>query len=117
MLTLRSSVRVAVVALIIGACGSDEASTDASSCSTEICRAFSSIATELNCGPIDETQCKCDDGCGAEARAYIDCLAQDVTQCRCEEPGRLNCEGGFKPSEGPALCIAENEAHEGCRDR
>lgn len=118
MLKLVLASRLALLALALCACDSDEdMGMDASSCSTDVCEALSPIAMELGCGPIDETQCKCDEGCAAEARAFIDCLAQDVTQCQCEAPGRLNCEGGFKPGEGPALCVAENEALEACRAR
>ena len=109
----------ALVVLALFACSSDsdDDHDGSAECGTEQCRALSSLADELDCGPIDEAQCACDDGCGAEARAFIECLEQDVAQCRCEEPGRLNCEGGFKASEGPALCIAENDALERCRDR
>ena len=46
----------------------------------------------------------------------FDCIAEDLSQCLCENGDDLNCEGAFKPNEGPAHCIAEHEQFERCKD-
>ncbi|MFO7181320.1 MAG: hypothetical protein DIU78_021640 [Pseudomonadota bacterium] len=50
------------------------------------------------------------------ARAWVDCAATDREHCYCEsDDGDLNCEGSFKPNEGPARCIAEEKALRACQ--
>jgi len=45
----------------------------------------------------------------------IDCAATDLDQCLCEATdGDLNCEGAWKPDEGPARCIDEQQALAAC---
>jgi hypothetical protein len=46
---------------------------------------------------------------------WFDCVAKDKAQCICEsDDGNLNCEGSWKPNEGPARCIAEHTAFVEC---
>lgn len=59
--------------------------------------------------------CVLDPACESQAQAWMDCVAQDLSQCLCESgDGELNCEGSFKPNEGPARCIAEFGAFDTC---
>ena len=44
----------------------------------------------------------------------MQCAATDDAQCYCEKSGGLNCEGAWKPDEGPARCIAEHDAMQAC---
>ena len=75
------------------------------------CEDSQGVATLLGCpGECAELRPDCDD----EAKAWIACLRQDLSQCMCEEDGDLNCEGSYKPNEGPARCIPHFTAFRDC---
>jgi hypothetical protein len=77
------------------------------------CEKWSALAGDVGCAlPIE---CEIPERCADEARAFIDCVAEDLSQCLCEtHDGDLNCEGSYKGSEGPAHCIEEHRALDEC---
>ena len=77
------------------------------------CDKWGAIGADVGCGRWQ--YCEIDARCEEQARAYFDCIAEDLSQCLCENLDDLNCEGAFKPNEGPARCIAEHEQFERCR--
>ena len=83
---------------------------------TAPCDKWAGLAADVGCGVPDE--CDIDPSCDRQARTFIDCVADDITQCLCEaDDGELNCEGAFKPNEGPARCFAEHRELDRCLSR
>jgi hypothetical protein len=80
------------------------------------CDKWSSLSRGVGCSaPADCTLSA--DECAEEAADWIDCAARDITQCLCESESndnKLNCEGSFKPDEGPARCVDEYRAYGEC---
>lgn len=65
------------------------------------------LAAEVGCGPQESLPRRSAE-CEAAFVQWVECVEQDTSQCLCEaEDDDLNCEGSFKPDEGPALCIEE----------
>jgi hypothetical protein len=101
--------------LIVLACsggGSDPASLTLSG--STFCERASSLASQLGCtAPV----LGCEEPpshCVELGKVWLDCAAADVTQCLCEGDGDLNCEGSFKPNEGPARCIEPMTQYNAC---
>jgi hypothetical protein len=99
------------------ACGDDEKSGGDKPKSVTLegataCERFASLARAVGCAPPSE--CAVPAACESQAVAWANCAATDLSQCHCETDGDINCEGSFKPNEGPARCIAEMDALEAC---
>jgi hypothetical protein len=78
------------------------------------CERYGSLALALGCE--EPSDCSLPAVCDPEGVRWVDCAATDVAQCLCESSDRnLNCEGSYKPSEGPARCAAEYDAMERCQ--
>lgn len=109
-------------ALALGACSGDDAppaAADAGSGgdaagASAFERAWRELEASRGCTPV--TLKPVPAACEAAAQAFVTCAAKDARQCACENDGSLNCEGAYKPDEGPALCVAENAALEACLD-
>jgi len=81
--------------------------------SANFCEAYRKVAKEVGCSAeLDCSGFKAD--CDGLSRAWLTCVKKDLTQCICERSGKVNCEGSFKPNEGPALCIDEYRALDVC---
>jgi hypothetical protein len=76
------------------------------------CAQYSELAAQVGCSAPKE--CELDPACDPQTRAWIACVRKDLAQCICESDGKLNCEGSFKPNEGPALCIDAYRALDAC---
>ena len=78
------------------------------------CERASSLASQLGCtAPIvgcEEPPSECVE----LGKVWLDCAATDVAQCLSENDGDLNCEGSFKPNEGPARCIEQMTQYSAC---
>lgn len=98
------------VVLLIG-CGGNDASPLPGETFHEKCEA---LIDRLGCDSSCEEDIEISPECEPLAAELLDCLAQDLSQCQCEMDGDINCEGGSKPSEGPALCVEETEEVEAC---
>jgi hypothetical protein len=96
------------LALACNGDGSDAATLEG----VTACERFSSLARAKGCDP--PASCNIPESCADEAVAWIDCAATNLDQCICESDGDLNCEGSWKPNEGPAQCIAEHSAVDAC---
>ncbi len=80
------------------------------------CGKLEVLSEALGCDPsnaCEELTAQCSD----EAGAFLDCAANDLSQCTCEsDDEELNCEGAYKPSEGPADCRSEYAALRECQE-
>jgi hypothetical protein len=94
------------------ACGSEHSDGVVLEGSTG-CERFTSLARAKGC---ELPQCDISPACDPQAVALVNCMATDLAQCICEADGDLNCEGAFKPNEGPAHCIAENLSFARCQE-
>jgi hypothetical protein len=98
------------------ACGGDEKSGDEPKSvtleGTTACERYASLARAIGCTP--PSGCDVSAACEGQGVAWVNCAATDLAQCHCETDGDINCEGSFKPNEGPARCIAEMDALEAC---
>jgi hypothetical protein len=77
------------------------------------CLRYAAFSADIGCS----SQIECStisDECDQAAQTWLDCVSQDVSQCLCESDGDPNCEGSYKPSEGPALCISELDTLQTC---
>jgi len=92
------------------ACGAGQGGGVALEGSTA-CERYASLARAKGC---ELRSCNIAPSCDAPATALVNCMATDLDQCLCESDGDLNCEGAYKANEGPAHCIAENQAFEAC---
>jgi hypothetical protein len=111
------SIRLASFAVIFaglaGACGGDDSKSATLSGNTP-CERVASLVAQKGCGPTD---CALDPACASVVNTLLDCIARDLTQCICEADDRsLNCEGSYKPDEGPARCVNEATAALACTD-
>lgn len=97
--------------LLIG-CGGNDASPLPGETFDEKCQA---LVDRLGCNSSCEEDIEIASECEPLATELLDCLAQDLSQCLCEMDGDINCEGGSKPSEGPALCVQETKDVEACQ--
>ena len=100
--------------LLVTACGDeeDEKPETATLSGTTACERYESLAEIEGCS-LPGT-CYIDPACEPQTRAWVDCLATDLAQCSCEADGDLNCEGSYKPNEGPARCVPEHDAMAAC---
>jgi hypothetical protein len=100
-------------------------STYASSCSNEnpaaqgsvlpACARNDALAVRLGCAPLDVVCEPPPPACAPLADAWFTCVERDLRQCICEEDdGQLNCEGSYKPDEGPAHCVEQYRAFDDC---
>jgi hypothetical protein len=78
------------------------------------CERYASLAQAKGCEP--PASCTIEASCEAQAVEWVNCAATDLAQCICESDGDLNCEGSFKPNEGPAQCIATYQAFDACQE-
>jgi hypothetical protein len=97
--------------LLWAACGNDGSDGVVLEGNTA-CERFTSLALAKGCEP--PATCAIEASCEAQAVEWVNCAATDLAQCSCESDGDLNCEGSFKPNEGPAQCVAEYEAFDVC---
>lgn len=104
-----------VALLLASACGGSEDPQGAQLEGTTALERYSSLARVKGCTPPSAFP-ELTEACERLLVAWIDCVATDLDQCMCESDGDLNCEGSYKPDEGPALCTAEMDAFEegGC---
>lgn len=103
-----------MVALALG-CGDEPNEPEVREVPSAFCGSYDDLAERLGCRPLGDECQKPPDECDAAAYAWVLCLRDNLRQCRCEEDDRaLNCEGSFKPSEGPADCIEEYERFDQC---
>jgi hypothetical protein len=111
---MRMLIVLVTIAGALLACGdSEEPSTaDASAAQGQTaCEAFEDVAEQLGCAiECGDVRPQCED----DAKVWIACVSQDLSQCMCEEDGDLNCEGSYKPNEGPARCIPQFTAFRDC---
>jgi hypothetical protein len=108
--------RLAGCALTLFACGDagGSAGDGGALAGDTACEKWTQLAAAKGCSAPDE--CLLDPACDPQAQAWLDCVAQDLSQCSCESgDGDLNCEGSFKPSEGPARCLPEFAAFDACQ--
>jgi hypothetical protein len=77
---------------------------------------YSSLSATLGCNAPERQYFEFPDECDPLAIAWIDCIERDLTQCYCESSGDANCEGSYKPNEGPALCVDEFHTMDACID-
>ena len=79
------------------------------------CVRWDALAQEVGCVPLGEECEPLPTACEALAGAFLDCVARDLSQCLCEsDDGALNCEGSFKPDEGPARCREQYRRFDAC---
>lgn len=83
------------------------------------CDKWASLSRIMGCA-VPEAEAGCltaSAECTELANAWLECAARDRAQCLCEsDDNGLNCEGSFKPDEGPAGCVAEYRAFDACKD-
>ena len=98
-------------------CGDDAAGVELSGDTP--CEKYISLARIHGCS-VQEAESDCPalpDACTKQANAWLECAARDKAQCYCESDNNdLNCEGSFKPDEGPALCQSEYRAFHDCAE-
>lgn len=113
----RSTVRVGVL-LALFSCG-DSSSAPADEAALEgetTCEQHASLAARKGCAAA--AGCVLAAECDELGKAWLACVAQDLSQCLCEgDDGKLNCEGSFKPNEGPARCRTEYGAFNSCQEQ
>jgi len=101
-----------LVGCVAAGCGGDETSRSVAP-GTTACEKYGAIATRLGC---QVESCSLVAACESEYRTLFDCIASDYSQCHCESDGGLNCEGAWKPNEGPAKCIEQYRPMDVCED-
>jgi len=105
-----------VLVLSLG-CGNDDEGEKPNGVMVEgdtACERWASLADAMGCAP--PVRCVLLPECEAVGRAWVDCAATDRDHCYCEpDDGDLNCEGSWKPNEGPARCIPEEQALRACQ--
>jgi len=76
------------------------------------------LASKYGCAPQRIVPARMPANCTGLAIALIKCFGSHANHCQCESDNRdLNCEGAYKPNEGPALCIDANAAWRKCVDQ
>ena len=79
------------------------------------CERASSLAALSGCTtPLPRCEEPVSAQCTALGNTWLDCAATDRRQCICESDGDLNCEGSYKPNEGPAHCIDQMAQFDAC---
>ena len=83
------------------------------------CEKWLSLSRILSCDVPTDFGANCNyggDECADLGNAWVECAARDHDQCYCEsgDKNKLNCEGSYKPDEGPASCVAEYRAFDDC---
>jgi hypothetical protein len=112
---LVSALLAATTALAAGCGDSQNASGGPGLSGSTPCEKADSLAGKVGCHAV--TGCVIPASCADAANRWFECIVQDLSQCMCESDGDLNCEGSYKPNEGPARCIAEHTAFGECVDR
>lgn len=116
----RFGVGVLCAVLGLGCTGSDSDAADGGrdAAGATFCAEYADFARGLGCARLSEANCQQPaPSCQQAALAWLECLRDDPSQCYCEKgDGSLNCEGSYKPSEGPARCVAEFAAVDSCLD-
>ena len=100
-----------LLACLVLACG-DDTDNSATLEGATACERFTSLAEVRGCRP--PTTCNVEEPCDEAAVRWVNCVATDLDQCICESDGDLNCEGSWKPDEGPARCMVEYSAFDAC---
>ena len=102
-----------VFATFASACANDK--TAGQGATLPVCARNDALALKLGCAPLGD---RCEPppaACDALADAWFTCVERDLRQCICEQDdAQLNCEGSFKPDEGPARCIEQYRAFDDC---
>jgi hypothetical protein len=106
-----------LVLWVTASCGSDANGSPGAggAAGTTTCEKSDTLRSLKGCTGV-VTDCTVASACEQLGRALGDCIARDLSQCLCEADGDLNCEGSWKPNEGPALCIDEHQAFADCDD-
>jgi hypothetical protein len=108
MQTPRASAVLLAIITILCSCGSTTKGETVELSGSTPCEKYASLAQTMHCRP--PMGCTTPANCNDVANRWIECAARDLAQCMCESDGDLNCEGSYKPNEGPAKCIAEASA-------
>lgn len=104
---------VGLIAFIVSCSGPNARSDEDAASAGTFCEQYAALSSELGC--TDQIDCsRILPACESLARAWIECVQRDTSQCYCEGDRSLNCEGSFKPNEGPALCIDEYSDYRVC---
>jgi hypothetical protein len=104
---------ILIVGLVALACASDGSGGVTPLAGATPCEKWTSLAAKVGCR-APGTNCSVATACFGVASGWLECVARDLSQCICEPDGDLNCEGSFKPNEGPAKCIAEFGQFDAC---
>jgi hypothetical protein len=104
---------ILAVGLLVLGCGTDGSGGGPALAGATPCEKWASLAAKVGCKPPG-TNCSVATACFDVANRWLECVAGDLRQCICESDGDLNCEGSFKPNEGPAKCIVEFAQYDVC---
>jgi hypothetical protein len=109
----RTFLCIAALALLPACSGAETASSSAAATPQSLQSKFDAIAKKTGCAT--NTLPAIPSPCVAATMAFLECVDSDPKHCVCEADDRsLNCEGAFKAKEGPAKCVAQNEAAQAC---
>ena len=100
-------------AIVCGCSDSQSSGTGGGLIGSSPCEKAASLAMKVGCAA--PTTCSIAAACHEAANQWLECVARDLAQCACEPDGDLNCEGSYKPNEGPAKCIAEHAVYGECQ--
>ena len=101
--------------LIVLSCSGGDGDTPSRALTgSTFCERANSLASQLGCTAPIVGCAEPSSFCVELGKVWLDCAASDVTQCHCESDGDLNCEGSFKPNEGPARCIEQMTEYDAC---
>ncbi len=115
-MTEMGDARLFAILLLMGAMGCSSDDDESVTLSGKNgCEKLDSLSAELGCSTrCADIQPPLSAECDGKLADWMECIAQDLSQCHCESDGDLNCEGSYKPDEGPALCQEVFAASEAC---
>lgn len=104
---------VVVLVMSMAACGDDDAMPSSDAGMLSVDERFDALASAKGCNASNVIDLP--PACVPLVINWLDCVERDLAQCICEaNDNDLNCEGSYKPNEGPALCITEFNAADSC---
>jgi hypothetical protein len=111
---LRATGLSLMLSLFVSSCGQEKKKATESG-KLPACARNDAVAIKVGCTPLGALCEPLPAACDALADVFFNCVERDLRQCICEQSdAKLNCEGAFKPNEGPALCIEEYVAFDDC---